>query len=402
MRILMLGWEFPPRIAGGLGVACHGLTRALDRLGHTVHFVMPDPLGDGVPATRPGFAHAQFVSLPAGLADPYATGSRADSRYGHDLIAAAQRYAGLVTGGPGRGEFDVLHAHDWLTFPAGLALASVTGRPLVAHIHSTESDRAGGLPSGSLGRAAADIEGLAVRAADRVIAVSGVTRAACIDRYGADPAKVEIVHNGIDGRDRPPAPERRAGASDRVVLFLGRIVAQKGPAYFLRAAHRVMSRAPGSLGAVKFVMAGDGDQHRAMQDLAAELGIAGMIDFPGFLRGPAVAKALAGADVLVMTSLAEPFGLAAAEAVKHGVPVILPPWAGAAEVLTQAPTCDPADTEALAGLIMQLLSRPHDSAVGVGAMQAELRPYTWRRAAERCVRVYEHAARERSAALTRP
>jgi glycosyltransferase involved in cell wall biosynthesis len=400
MRILMLGWEFPPRIAGGLGTACHGLTRALDRLGHEVCFVLPDPRGKGTTRRRAGFRHAEFIAVRAGFEQPYRRASAGLARYGHDLGAEAQRYASLVAALAPRG-FDVVHAHDWLTFPAGLAVSSLIGLPLVVHIHSTEQDRAGGLAPGASGRGAADVEALAVRAADRVIAVSGVTRSACVERYGADPARIAVVHNGIDGRPSVPAPRRRAGASERVVLFLGRVTAQKGPALFLLAARRVLERAPAGLGSIRFVMAGDGDELGAMKELATDLGIRERVEFPGFVRARAVARAYAESDVFVMTSLAEPFGLTALEAIKHGVPAILPPWAGATEVIPAAPTCRPDDADALATRILAVLADPEGASAMVGAAQAGLRRFTWLRAAEACAAQYGAAIEGRRTAAAR-
>jgi glycogen(starch) synthase len=397
MRILMLGWEFPPRIAGGLGTACFGLVRALDRLGQRVTFITPDPRGDAVPRRRAGFHGAEFIAVRAGFDQPYAGAPRSPGHYGHDLMAEAQRYAALVAAAA-PDDVDVIHAHDWLTFPAGLALASLTGKPLVAHIHSTEADRSGGAEAGAWARGAADVEALAVRAADRVIAVSRTTAAACVERYSADPSRIEVIHNGIDGRFHTPASQRRSGA-DRTVLFLARLTAQKGPALFLLAARRALDLAPASL-ELKVVMAGDGDQREDALRLAQDLGLAGRVDFPGFLRGSAVARAYAAADLFVLTSIAEPFGLTALEAVRHGVPVILPPWAGVAEVLPSAPICRPDDAEALAGLMLEVLSRPDLARAIVGSTQAEARALTWRRAAESCIRTYEAAVGASKAAAT--
>lgn len=396
----MLGWEFPPRIAGGLGTACHGLTRALDRLGHEVCFVMPGPRGDGAPRRRAGFRFAEFITVRAGFDDPYPSESRTGSGYGHDLAAEAQRYSSLVAGAA-TGHFDIVHAHDWLTFPAGMAASSLRGLPLVVHIHSTEADRSGGLDPGAPGRGAAGVESLAVRAADRVIAVSGRTRQACLERYGADPARAAVVHNGIDGRAREPAPLRRRDADGRVVLFLGRVTAQKGPALFLLAAQRVLQRAPEGAAPMRFVLAGDGDELEAARRLASELGLDGRVEFPGFLKGHSVSRAYAGADVFVMTSLAEPFGLTALEAAVQGVPMVLPPWAGAVEVIPSAPTCRPDDAEGLAEVILRLLGDPTSAAEVVRAVQAQVRRCTWRRAAERCVSIYREAIQEHTAAAVR-
>lgn len=464
----MLGWEFPPFIAGGLGVACYGLTKALDRLGHEVIFILPRPVDRShsshirllSPGGRPGprpvrrasrpvheasgeaaaaaaeigaepdysgeFEHAEFrgvqasfgspypVSTPEGLAlaaavDPIAgapggmTGAGPEGRapsgargegampaalqngahYGGDLVGDAERYARLVVAMSRRESFDVIHAHDWLTYPAGIALAKATGRPLVVHVHSTEFDRSGE----HIHQQLYDIERRGMHAADRVIAVSGYTRAICVSRYGVPAGKVEVVYNGIDrDNDAPPAsPDLEA--QDKIVLFLGRITMQKGPEYFIAAAQRVLEKVQN----VKFVVAGSGDMTTRMIELAARMGIGHRVLFTGFLRGRDVERVFKMADCFVMPSVSEPFGIAALEAVHHDVPVILSKQSGVSEVLTHVLKVDFWDVDEMANKIVAVLRHPPLSQTLRHHGPVELRWLTWDGAAERCVQTYARA-----------
>lgn len=455
----MLGWEFPPFIAGGLGVACYGLTRALDRLGHSVIFVLPRPVDRSkashvtllspdrptAPTTRsssawnpglglamPGFAHASMHHVPASFSSPYpgsadprlgiaspeafglpapdaihahddlpqllahptspaspaptptpmhlGSGGGAGAGYSGDLFADADRYAALCTSIARRQDFDVIHAHDWLTYPAGLAASRASGKPLVVHVHSTEFDRSGD----NINRAVYDIERAGILGAHRVIAVSELTKGICVTRYGADPDRVDVVYNGIDRDEQQPAPGSQIAADDKIVLFLGRITMQKGPEYFIAAAKRVLEK----LDKVKFVVAGSGDMALRMVELAASLGIGHKVLFTGFLRGRDVDRAFRMADCYVMPSVSEPFGLAALEAIHHDVPVILSKTAGAAEVLTHVLKVDFWDTDEMANKIVAVLRHPPLAQTLRQHGAFDIRRLTWAGAAEKCVRSY--------------
>ncbi len=480
----MLGWEFPPFIAGGLGVACYGLTRALDRRGHEVVFILPKPVerpqpshvrllapaplpqssdGDApgiesetmaamlmgderLPAT--GFEHVTFRGVPASFHSPYPgfealpheqrlgaafdtdaaalaaetypdprptpapipqrgaaqpiafplpstpmTGiAPAPTAYSNDLVGDADRYARLVVALARREEFDVIHAHDWLTYPAGMALAKVTRRPLVVHVHSTEFDRAGN----NINDRVFEIERAGMLAADRVIAVSQFTRSICERRYGIPPEKVDIVYNGIDTDAMQPTEKTRIESTDKVVLFLGRITMQKGPEYFIAAAKRVLEKYPD----VKFVLAGSGDMALRMIELAAGLGIGHKVLFTGFLRGKDVDRVFRMADCYVMPSVSEPFGLAALEAISHDVPVILSKTSGASEVLTHVLKVDFWDIDEMANKILAVLRHPplSETLREHGAM--DLHRLTWEGAAERCVVSYEKAMKAKTTVST--
>jgi glycosyltransferase involved in cell wall biosynthesis len=484
MRILMLGWEFPPFIAGGLGVACYGLTKALDRLGHEVLFILPRPVDrsqashikllapggragprprrrsrrasafppplaahDGAAAEAaegaavedegwygtPGFDHAAFHDIPAVFRSPYgdstqpvgaasgqagealggagfATGAdtpeledpaaapvgpppqgapRAGGghHYSGDLFGDAERYARLVVALARHERFDIIHAHDWLTFPAGIALSKVTRKPLVVHVHSTEFDRSGE----HVNQAVYDIERRGMHAADRVIAVSAMTRSICERRYAVPAGKTDVVYNGIDpddGNGQHP-PLAAIGSRDKIVLFIGRITMQKGPEYFIAAARRVLERYPD----VKFVMAGSGDMANRMIELAAQIGIGHKVLFTGFLRGKDVERVYQMADCYVMPSVSEPFGIVALEALHHDVPVIISKQSGVSEVLTHVLKVDFWDVDDMANKILAVLRHPPLAATLRHHGEFELHRLTWTGAAERCLKTYEKLLR---------
>lgn len=468
----MLGWEFPPFISGGLGTACYGLTRALDRLGHRVLFALPkaidksqtshvtllspdeesaprlaEPLtpsqaGVGAPGPGgsapgamhyrlPGFEHTEFMGIPSALRSTYpgmeSFGSGGETRsrgeiaaeiaalraagldvpeellaalgpidpqeiqqlvrgthYGGDVLADAQRYARLVVRLCRPESFDVIHAHDWMTYPAGMAIAQITGKPLVTHIHSTEFDRSGE----HVHQRVYDIERRGMHAAMKVIAVSMFTKGICIERYGLDADKVEVVYNGIDSGPQPD-PDNHIESKDKIVLFLGRITMQKGPEYFVSAAKRVLEKVSN----VKFIVAGSGDMARRMIEQAAEMGIGHKVLFTGFLRGKDVARVFRMADCYVMPSVSEPFGIAPLEAMSHDVPVIISKQSGVSEVLAHALKVDFWDIDEMANKIVAVLKHPPLSQTLRDHGRFELRRLTWEGAGERCVQVYREVIR---------
>lgn len=459
MRILMLGWEFPPFIAGGLGTACYGLTKALDALGHEVLFVLPKPVDRSLashvrlmsPAspvppgaaatetvidtagepiettTQTVFKHASFRGVTASFTSPYPSftpepaaelteeqrlqveavqkeieamraagvdlsheelsgyvrpaGGGQQTDYGGDLIGDAERYARLVVALT-RGEaFDVIHAHDWLTYPAGLAVARLNGKPLVVHVHSTEFDRSGE----SVNQHVYDIERRGMHGALRVLAVSMLTKSACVRRYGVPPGKVDVIYNGIDPESSAqPEQELRIRSKDKIVLFLGRITMQKGPEYFIAAAKKVLEK----IEHVKFLVAGSGDMAVGMIEQAAAAGIGHKILFTGFLRGRDVDRVFRMADCYVMPSVSEPFGLAPLEAIRNDVPVIISKQSGVSEVLTHALKVDFWDIDEMANKIIAVLRHPPLSQTLREHGPFELRRLTWEGAAERCVQAY--------------
>lgn len=418
MRILMLGWEFPPYISGGLGTACRGLTDGLKRANARVLFVLPRSIQTAAAqgttftdidatAGRARYAHPSrrrldrviIAAVSSALTNPYATGQGeeptvdemsntpsslrmmgvgAEDGYDGDLVGKIQAYAQRCVQLARRELFDVIHAHDWMTYPAAMAISQISGRPMVVHVHATEFDRSSDPTNGTI----YDIERRGMQAAARVLAVSQHTKNIIVDRYGVRPDHVTVVHNGID---RVTAPERRADGHPPTVLFLGRITRQKGPRFFMQAAARVAKRIPEA----RFVVAGAGDQLKNTVALARELGIADRVKFTGFLRGEAVNRAYDRASVYVMPSVSEPFGLTALEAASRGVPVILSNTSGAAEVLQKGSLkVDYWDVDTMARMIVSVLTKPGLADTLVRESRREIASVDWDVAARRCIQVY--------------
>lgn len=467
MRVLMLGWEFPPHITGGLGTACEGLSRGLAEEGEQVTFLVPRRFGDEPTchnlevhaahefgrtaaasrralgaAPRTGPASPGDLDSPLGstesdetpihtvaidsLLRPYdrpgtyeerlraarlvagaitgtepsgadlhgsthgdADGDHAPGfhHYGKDLYAEVERFAQLCARGSAAIDFDVVHAHDWMTYPAGLAIRARTGKPLVVHVHSIERDRSGPFSNPDI-RA---VEGAGIRAADRVIAVSHYTRNCIIEEYGVAPERVDVVHNGITRAQRleqyhiePTDPP-----GTRTVLFLGRVTSQKGPEFFVRAAEKVLSRMPH----VRFVLAGDGDLLPSMRAEVTRRGLDHAFRFPGFLRGRELERALTLADVYVMPSVSEPFGITPLEAMAYDTPVVVSRQSGVSEVLRHVFKVDYWDVDRMAGQIVALLQHPELRAEMVRMAARELLSLHWHDAARKVAAVYRRVAR---------
>ncbi len=289
-----------------------------------------------------------------------------------------------------REQFDVVHAHDWLTYPAGIAAAKISGKPLLVHVHSTEFDRAGN----NVNQRVYDIERAGMHAADRVIAVSQMTKSICVRRYGIRPDKIDVVYNGVERESQQPARGVRIESGDHIVLFLGRITMQKGPEYFIAAAKRVLEKVQN----VKFVLAGSGDMALRMIELAANMGIGHKVLFTGFLRGRDVDRVFRMADCYVMPSVSEPFGIAALEAISHDVPVILSKTSGASEVLTHVLKVDFWDIDDMANKIVAVLRYPPLRQTLREHGSFELHRLTWEGAAERCVTSYQASIAQRAKA----
>lgn len=466
MRVLMLGWEFPPYISGGLGTACYGLTKALSKQHAHISFILPRSVGmrdashvkllapqapralakrqtaileaqrPDVPLTEPapvepGMENVTFHAVPSKLSNPYqsaggkmhapnvedgapnpnepvsilrgpghgsgssggASGGGGGDHYEGDIIAEAQRYALNCLKIAVDEDFEVIHAHDWMTFPAGLAIAAATGKPLVVHVHSTEYDRSGDHMNGQV----YDIERRGMLGAIRIIAVSHFTKQVLMQKYGIDETRIDVVYNGIEmdhpasnGADHPEDAHasRDILKTDKIVLFLGRITMQKGPEYFVEAAKKVLDK----ISNVKFIMAGTGDKVRDVIELAAEHGIGHKVLFTGFLRGADVQRIFKMADVYVMPSVSEPFGIAPLEAIRNDVPVIISKTSGVSEVLKHVLKVDFWDTHEIANKIIAVLRHPSLSSTLREHADIEVRKLSWDDAARKCLRVYENAA----------
>jgi glycosyltransferase involved in cell wall biosynthesis len=402
----MFGWEFPPRVSGGLGVACEGLVRGLLELDTEVTLVLPFAAASGrargfriVAAPAPGeeagapprvFLRRRRVrSLlrPYQTAEIYVEEREAAARanpaeaslYGPNLSSEVRRYAAEAAAIGAREDFDVIHAHDWLTFPAGLEARRVSGKPLVLHVHATEFDRADG--EGDPSVASIEREGLA--AADRVVAVSAYTADVVARRYGVPAARLRVVHNAIDARR--PAPSWSVEEDEPLVLFAGRVTSQKGPDYFVEAAARVAREMP----SVKFAVAGSGDRLRSMMRRVEALGLARRFLFTGYLPSDALDRLYARANLYVMPSVSEPFGLTALEALQHGTPVIVSKTAGVGEVVRDVLRVDFGDVEGLASHILSVLLFPPLRGTLGARGRAEVERLSWRESAWRCLAVYQ-------------
>jgi len=500
--VLMLGWEFPPFITGGLGTACHGLTRALKHAGCDVTFVLPRAVDQthashvrlvspealppacalsahgwtGSPAARiiesttdaeasidfhptdsaettaarrealrrgtpqridilrlgsanhgaygsvahragvvlsdsragagvdgtsgsaearvarlialgvePALAWEQVVIdqvIPEAETPPAHVSLPLTGGYDGDLILAAERYAQFCVQSARALQFDIIHAHDWLTYPAGLALARLTGRPLVVHVHATEFDRSGT----HVNQQVYNIERRGMHGAVRVMAVSNLTRNLLVNRYGLSPNKIDVVYNGVE-LEPASVGIKRIERGERIVLYFGRITMQKGPEYFVRAAKRVLEVEKN----VRFVVAGSGDLASSMIEMAAALGIGGKMTFTGFLRGRDIPRVFSMADLYVMPSVSEPFGIAPLEAMGHRVPVIISRNSGVSEVLTHALKVDFWDVDDMANKIVAVLRHPPLRAELRDRGLFEVRGITWDGAAKRCINSYESA-----------
>ena len=425
MRVLMFGWEFPPHIAGGLGTACEGIVKGLAYNGVETLFVMPSASGDedqsattiinasdvAVDAMTESvddfLDKVRFVHIGTNMVpylDPeefrtvveserkrqikdfriqYGQKFKFSGKYGSNLMEEVARYA--MVGGTiamqRRDEFDVIHAHDWLTYYAGIAAKELTGKPLVVHVHATSFDRGS---AENIDTRVFAIEKRGMEEADKVVAVSDLTRNIVINKYGISPDKVVTVHNAVDFSGREDIEVER-GVKDKVVTFLGRITFQKGPEYFIVAAAKVLKRT----GNVRFVMAGSGDMMNRSIRHVARLGISDRFHFTGFLRGADVQKMFAVSDVYIMPSVSEPFGISPLEAMRTGVPSVISKQSGAAEVLAYAFKVDFWDVDAMADDIYALLKYPALSRFAAKYGYDEVNALKWNGATAKLKKVYE-------------
>ena len=393
MKILMFGWEFPPHISGGLGTASYGLTKGLYAVGGVeITFVVPKTYGDE-DQSKAKLLGASEVSVKKQLyhfkelkkqmdylqvnsrivtyTDPeefwrltrQETGDNKwylqtdekghlpfTGKYGGGLLEEIARYALVASVIAEENVFDVIHAHDWLAYPAGMAAKSVSGKPLVIHVHATDFDRS----RGHVNPEVYAIEKKGMDAADKIIAVSNLTRKTIIEKYHIPPEKVITVYNAVEPLTLKKENFLARSIPDKIVTFLGRITMQKGPEYFVEAAVRVLRK----MNNVHFVMAGSGDMMEKMVSLVAREKIANHFHFTGFLKGDDVYQMLILSDVYVMPSVSEPFGISPLEALQSNVPVIISNQSGVAEVLTHALKVNYWDIDAMADAIYGLLNYP--------------------------------------------
>ena len=308
-------------------------------------------------------------------------------RYPDNILEEINNYS-IVAGVIARTvDFDIIHSHDWLTYPAGIHAKNVTGKPLVIHVHASEFDRSRGKPNPTVFA----IEKDGMMNADHIITVSELTRRTVIDKYGIDPAKVTTVHNAVIPLSDELLNLKKRDSKDKVITFLGRITMQKGPEYFVEAAAKVLQKNKN----VRFVMAGGGDMEEAMIKLAAKRGIADRFHFTGFLRGKEVYQMFRDSDVYVMPSVSEPFGISPLEAMEMGVPSIISKQSGCAEILENVIKTDYWDIDAMADAMHALISYPalHNSLRNRGI--EEIHGITWEKAGKKVIDIYKDVLAKR-------
>lgn len=423
MKVLMFGWEFPPHISGGLGTACFGLTKGLAEFEDvSVIFVVPKAYGDEdqssmklvganeVPVTRKQiqFSNLQskidYYEVESGMI-PYVdpeefwkmttkvvsektkfieTNSEGkinfSGRYDQNLFQEIYNYSIVAEVIARDNEFDVIHAHDWLAYPAGIAAKRASGKPLVIHVHATDFDRSGG----SVNPTVYAMEKEGMDAADQIIAVSNMTRNIVIEKYNINPDKVTTVYNAVEPLSQEEKTKLKKGVDEKIVTFLGRITMQKGPEYFVEAANMVLKK----MNNVRFVMAGSGDMMNAMVKRAAELKIADRFHFTGFLKGDDVFDMFRMSDVFVMPSVSEPFGIVPLEAMQSNVPVIISYQSGVSEILKYAIKIDYWDTYAMADAIYGLINYPALHNMFKEHGKAEVDSLLWKNSAKNVRDIY--------------
>ena len=424
MRVLMFGWEFPPHISGGLGTASYGLTKGMATLEDLdVIFVVPKAWGDEqqgkvklvganrvpmlsrriyhkgtrqsiekievsskiVPYTNPEDFWMMTRSEVAGYKLFVQTDLKGmvdfSGRYDCDLMDEIHKYAVIASVIAEENEFDVIHAHDWLAYPAGIAAMQVSGKPLVIHVHATDFDRSGGSVNPDVYR----IEKSGMDAASKIITVSNLTRDIVIHKYFINPDKVETVYNAVEPVMVSERLMIKKGFDEKVVTFLGRITMQKGPEYFIEAAYKVLQ----VMHNVRFVMAGSGDMMERMMRRAATLKITDRFHFTGFLKGADVFTLLDMSDVYIMPSVSEPFGISPLEAMQSNVPVIISKQSGVAEILTHAVKTDFWDIDAMADSIYGILNYPALANMFIKKGKEEVIRLKWDNSARHVLDIYK-------------
>jgi glycosyltransferase involved in cell wall biosynthesis len=427
MNVLMFGWEFPPHISGGLGTACQGLAKGLSGLPDIqLTFVVPKSWGDEkgnscrliganqvvlktkwqkktkesevfdvfnvysdiIPYQTPEefwlkknrrhIRNTRFVEVnDEGKIDFTGT-------YGHTLFQEIRNYALVASQLAEETPVDLVHAHDWLAYPAGMAAASKAGVPLIIHVHATEFDRSGG----DVDPRVYSIEREGMEAADRIIAVSNMTRQIIIEKYGIPPKKVATIYNAVESLTEEEKQILKKGLSGKIVSFIGRITQQKGPEYYVEAAKLILQK----MDNVRFVMAGSGNRMEGIIEQVARLGLSDKFHFTGFLGSDEVYRLLKISSVFVMPSVSEPFGIAPLEALRFNVPVIISRQSGVSEILKYVIKTDFWDTHAIADAIYGLLNYPALSSLMIRKGREEAGNLSWNHVAEEVYRIYQQVS----------
>lgn len=390
-RVLMFGWELPPHNSGGLGVACYGITKGLSALGVPISFAMPRKLPTSTPfmdVVTPWLPGVKFTALNS-LLQAYLikhryqvllSATKEKEQYGISLYEEALRFGRLAGFWAMTQKHELIHAHDWMTFPAAMQAAKHSKKPWIAHVHATEFDRTGGY----LDKRIAEIEYEGLHKADQVIAVSGYEKEMVIKHYGVPRSHIAVVHNGIDMLEFQPMDLRRVFPHDKIVLFVGRLTFQKGIDYLLKAAKRVLDREPNTI----FVIAGSGDMEQRLIMQAAYMGIGQRIIFTGFVTGEKLKMLYSMADLFIMPSVSEPYGLVALEAIASGTPTIISKQSGVGETLPSVFKVDFWDTDLMADQMVYLLSHPDQAREVTRKARSEAEKRSWNQAASEVLSVY--------------
>ena len=388
LKVLMIGWELPPFNSGGLGEACLGLARALSRKGLGITFILPKRQEFKFDFINLIFADVDELelALPAAYVTTHSWSRmfstddlppdyvKASLKYAEKMEKLIKRFVGNV---------DVIHAHDWMTYPAGVVAKRILNKPLVVHVHSTEYDRTGGhLPNPAVYK----IEKMGFEEADKILPVGGYMKSIIVDKYDIAEDKIMTIYNGVDEekKDLPPALMAYKKLGYKIVLYLGRITLQKGPEYFVRAAGKVADY----FSKVIFVVTGSGDMQDYMISEAARLGILDKFIFTGFLRGDERDQIYQTADLYVMPSVSEPFGITALEAAVNGTPALISKQSGVSEIFINALKTDFWDIDEMANKILAVIK--------YGSLRKDLRKesgkevksFSWSRAADEVLKVY--------------
>ncbi|MFP4022219.1 MAG: glycosyltransferase family 4 protein [Candidatus Paceibacterota bacterium] len=420
MKVLMFGWEFPPHNSGGLGVACKGIVDSLCAQGTAVSFVLPKQVPLDPSSKNVIFADNAKALLDAKGVDvmlmPYMTSEgyqdnlnkledlrdhkknkkknrKNTSQYSRTLIEEVSRYGELAEDIAEAEDHDVIHAHDWLSFEAGISAKKKSGKPFIAHVHATEFDRSGS----GINQSVYDIEKKGVHMADQVVAVSHFTKEILIDHYNVPEKKIAVVHNGIDEDQYRKAPEvspaamvsRLKNQGYKIVLFVGRITFQKGPDYFVKMAERVRAHEPNAF----FVVSGSGDMEKQMIREVAAARMSDRFIFTGFIRGEALDTVYRAADIYIMPSVSEPFGLTPLEAMIQNTPVLISKQTGVSEVVDHALKVNFWDVDDMACKVISVLKNPSLQQCLRTNGKSEVSQVNWQKAAEKLALLYKQLAK---------
>lgn len=415
-KVLMLGWEFPPIINGGLGVACHDLSSAMSKVADITMVVPKSSLDFKTGKVKlvgannmdinslPNYSLSTKMpfnlhSIPVDL-DPYYTSSSTgenvstdffnvnkgdlkagqfdiENLYGGDVIKKVVQFSDIAAAYASTINFDVIHAHDWMTMIAGMKIKEQTGKPLVMHIHSLEVDRSGPQSKGWV----YDLEKKGMEYADMLMPVSNFTAENIHQYYGISKDKMSVIHNGSV---TVPSYKSKKNFREKTVLFVGRLTRQKGPERFLDIAARVLEKDPN----VRFVMAGTGDYFKLMLEQSSYKQIGNRFHMTGFLNSEKLRHLFSMTDVYCMPSVSEPFGLSAVEAAQFGIPCVISKQSGVSEVLKGALTFDHWDVNKAADHILSLLNDSIYRDKIVSDAYQNLDNITWDISAQKIIRSY--------------